>query len=88
MFLFQIMDAIIDGVRPSIPSSTSLLIKDLIEICWHADKARRPTFTDVNSMLERMSKRLEIEEIVNRPTTKRKTHPPSGSSFTSLQEMC
>eukprot|EP00794_Sanderia_malayensis_P016068 gene16068-17691_t len=77
----QVMDAVINGERPYIASSTPPPIKDLIELCWHADRDKRPTFEKVNDILANFSRRIEIEELVMTPDSKKpKTFPPSGAS--------
>ena len=46
-FVSQLEDAIIDGLRPTIPDNCPPKYKDLIEDCWHGDPKARPNFEEI-----------------------------------------
>lgn len=47
-------DAIIDGLRPSIPSECATPFKNLVEQCWANEPDDRPRFTEIVKSLEIM----------------------------------
>jgi len=50
-FMSDMEARIVRGERPPIPESTPLFIKALIELCWHNDPEKRPSFDQVRTRL-------------------------------------
>ena len=58
------MDDIINGARPHIPQSCPNGIAQVIEECWRQDASRRPTFSVLHEWLDRLRKRVDVDEIL------------------------
>jgi len=52
--VWTLIDAVISGKRPEIPSSFPTDIKELMEKCWDGDPSKRPTFEMIHSTLQKM----------------------------------
>ncbi|XP_065067998.1 uncharacterized protein LOC135693433 [Rhopilema esculentum] len=76
-FEFQIMDAIISGTRPEIPSNCVPAMKELLNECWCKQIERRPTFEMIHRILDDWMTKIRLVEIATPQT--RATFPPSGS---------
>ena len=67
-FISQLEDAIIGGLRPTIPVDCPIRYRELICDCWHGDPKARPNFEEIceriyalqstNSMLKSKGKRF------------------------------
>lgn len=53
-FHAQLEDAIIDGLRPSIPKTCPKEYSTLIKECWKNNTKKRPTFTKILRAIEEM----------------------------------
>lgn len=43
-----------DDERPEIPADTHPSLKELMEICWHKDSSKRPPFTEIVRILDKV----------------------------------
>ena len=59
-FTFQLEDAIISGLRPTIPPTCGRKYRELIEECWDGDPKRRPQFEEICRRLYQIQKNREI----------------------------
>lgn len=60
----ELVEAVINGDRPEIPQDCQILLKELIEACWHSDRQQRPAFTKVVSKLDY----LIVDEVIAQPS--------------------
>ena len=51
----DIKEAVLSGIRPTIPGGLLESYRDLMSECWSSDPSRRPTFTEVIQRLTRMN---------------------------------
>ena len=49
---FPLFKSILDGRRPNIPKNISKNVANLIELCYHKDASKRPTFEDLYNKLQ------------------------------------
>ncbi|KAH7680844.1 Dual-specificity kinase protein [Dioscorea alata] len=47
------------GLRPELPENTHPILSDLIQRCWEADPAKRPSFAEIIVELEELLKQVE-----------------------------
>eukprot|EP01097_Dermamoeba_algensis_P001084 TRINITY_DN1410_c0_g1_i1.p1 TRINITY_DN1410_c0_g1~~TRINITY_DN1410_c0_g1_i1.p1 ORF type:complete len:989 (-),score=242.48 TRINITY_DN1410_c0_g1_i1:32-2998(-) len=57
-FGHEIMEKYVHGERPPFPSSCGKSVKELIEICWHQQPDRRPSFQDLKRSLTLLRQHL------------------------------
>ena len=54
MSRFEFMDAVVDGMRPRVPTDASYYpasIAELVEECWQSDPSRRPSFRSMRDRI-------------------------------------
>jgi len=54
----QLEDSVKQGVRPTIPSWTPPVFKQLIEALWHQDPTQRPTFADACEIVSQIAAQM------------------------------
>ena len=59
-FVSQLEDAIIDGLRPTIPIDCPARYKELIEDCWHGDPKARPNFEEICLRIYSLQENLSL----------------------------
>ncbi|XP_039124796.1 serine/threonine-protein kinase STY46-like isoform X6 [Dioscorea cayenensis subsp. rotundata] len=50
------------GLRPELPENTHPILSDLIQRCWEADPAKRPSFAEIIVELEELLKQVKSPE--------------------------
>ncbi len=53
--------AIVSGLRPSVPARAPPLLRELIQACWHGDAEHRPLMDQVLAQLEVIREQLELD---------------------------
>eukprot|EP00808_Paulinella_micropora_P017898 g65570.t1 len=91
--LAQISQAVVEeGLRPAIPEHTPPLLASLLEACWNADAAARPTIQEVHSRLLQLQDAKQFPHpmemaMVAAATTSPVYQPREEASYTSLTEI-
>lgn len=78
-FLVQVMDAITDGCRPTVPSKCPLAFSSLIRDCWQQESRRRPTFDKIVERLLRIQSEMESYVIICSPDSNIQDAPSASS---------
>ncbi|KAG0555597.1 hypothetical protein KC19_12G180600 [Ceratodon purpureus] len=55
---------VIEGLRPALPSDLDISLRRLIEECWAADPAKRPTFSTICERLQQIRLAVDGKELV------------------------
>lgn len=51
-FTCDVRNAVLSGVRPTIPVTCSAAYRTLMQECWHGDHMQRPTFAEIVPKLD------------------------------------
>ncbi len=61
-FMSELEDMVKSGKRPPIPGDCPVSVRILIETCWSQDPAKRPPFSDIRKMLQKVASDIGVEE--------------------------
>ncbi|URD97549.1 TyrKc [Musa troglodytarum] len=74
------LGVVLKGLRPTIPENTDPRLAELIEKCWQQDPARRPDFSSILEILQRIANEVGC-------VTEERPKKPSGGIFSVFSSL-
>ena len=64
-FMSALEDALMAGKRPPIPDTIDIQFKNLIELCWHQEPIKRPSFDEILKILRDLITKFITSDKIN-----------------------